>query len=54
MTMRERVRFAGGAGLCPSAAEQARKVKQTKEGAHGETLGSPVLMKGVVWQSSSG
>jgi hypothetical protein len=35
--------IAGGAGLCPSAARVAVSEDCAKEGAHGGTLGSPVL-----------
>jgi hypothetical protein len=39
-----RTQVAGGAGLCPSAAHVAApNADIAKEGAHGGTLGSPVL-----------
>jgi hypothetical protein len=39
------VRQAGGAGLCPSAAHGAAlQRREQKEGAHGGTMGSPVLV----------
>ncbi len=35
--------LSGGAGLCPSAANGAVALAYWKEGAHGGTMGSPVL-----------
>jgi hypothetical protein len=40
----QRAAFLGEAGLCPArAAEAARSAAGVKEGAHGGTMGSPVL-----------
>jgi len=35
--------LSGGAGLCPSAAHVEVALGYWKEGAHGGTMGSPVL-----------
>jgi hypothetical protein len=51
-TLMKTPRSAGGAGLCPAgAAVLFRDAAAMKEGAHGGTMGSPMLEKTGQYQS---